>query len=136
MKGDTMAKLQHVAMSAPDSQAVMRFYCDAFDTEVGGHTNSPLATREYISDGIFSLALLNYETDEWAGINKDEKYINPIGFWVDDLQQQSAKREKGGGEFFHELPPEKVSLSYEVKFRDPNGIIFDISQDGLVAAKT
>jgi methylmalonyl-CoA/ethylmalonyl-CoA epimerase len=132
MKGDTMAKLQHVAMSAPDSQAVTRFYCDAFNTEVVGHTNSPLATRVYISDGIFSLALLNYETDEWAGMNKDEKYINPIDFWVDDLQQQSAKRKKGGGEF----PPEKVSLPYEVKFRDPNGIIFDISQDGLVGAKT
>jgi hypothetical protein len=134
MKGDIMAKLQHVAMSAPDPEAPARFYCDAVDREVVGDTASLLATGVYISDGTFSLALLNYKTDEWAGMNKDEKYINRIRCWGDDLQQQSEKIE-GGDEFFHELPPENVSLYYEMNFRDRNGVIFDISQNGLVGAK-
>jgi len=68
-------------------------------------------------------------------MNKDAKCINHIGFWVDDLQQQSEKIKKSGGEFFRELPLEKESLYYEMKFRDPNGIIFDISQNGWVGAK-
>ena len=31
-----------------------------------------------------------------------------------------------------DLPIDKESLYYEKKYRDPNGIIFDISQNGWV----
>ena len=130
-----MAKLRHVAMSVPDPEAAAKFYCDAFDMTIVGHTDSPLASGVYVSDGTISLALLNYKADEWAGMNKDTKCINHIGFWVDDLEKQSDKIKKNGGEFFRELPLEKESLYYEMKFRDPNGIIFDISHNGWVGAK-
>jgi methylmalonyl-CoA/ethylmalonyl-CoA epimerase len=130
-----MAKLRHVAMSVPDPAAAAKFYCDAFDMKIVGETDSPLASGIYVSDGTISLALLNYKADEWAGMNKDAKCINHIGFWVDDLEQQSDKIKESGGEFFRELPTEKDSLYYEMKFRDPNGIIFDISHNGWVGAK-
>jgi len=130
-----MAKLRHVAMSVPDPEAAAKFYCDAFDMKIVGRTDSPLASGVYLSDGTISLALLNYKADEWAGMNKDAKCINHIGFWVDDLQEQSEKIKENGGSFFRELPLEKESLYYEMKFRDPNGIIFDISHNGWVGAK-
>jgi methylmalonyl-CoA/ethylmalonyl-CoA epimerase len=130
-----MAKLRHVAMSVPDPAAAAKFYCEAFDMKIVGETDSPLATGLYVSDGTISLALLNYKADEWAGMDKDAKCINHIGFWVDDLDEQSERIKKSGGAFFRELPLEKESLYYEMKFRDPNGIIFDISHNGWVGAK-
>jgi methylmalonyl-CoA/ethylmalonyl-CoA epimerase len=122
-------------MSVPDPAAAAKFYCEAFDMKIVGETDSPLASGIYVSDGTISLALLNYKADEWAGMDKNSKCINHIGFWVDDLDEQSDKIKKNGGSFFRELPLEKESLYYEMKFRDPNGIIFDISHNGWVGAK-
>jgi methylmalonyl-CoA/ethylmalonyl-CoA epimerase len=130
-----MAKLRHVAMSVPDPAATAKFYCDVFDMQIVGETDSPLASGLYLSDGTISLALLKYKGDEWAGMDKDAKCINHVGFWVDDLDKQSERIKKNGGTFFNELPVEKESLYYELKFRDPNGIIFDISHNGWVGAK-
>ena len=56
-------------------------------------------------------------------------------FWVDDLDEQSERISRSGGSFFRELPLERESLHYEMKFRDPNGIIFDISHNGWVGAE-
>jgi methylmalonyl-CoA/ethylmalonyl-CoA epimerase len=122
-------------MSVPDPAAAAKFYCEAFDMKIVGETDSPLASGIYVSDGTISLALLNYKADEWAGMDKNSKCINHIGFWVDDLEKQSDKIKENGGSFFRELPLEKESLYYEMKFRDPNGIIFDISHNGWVGAK-
>jgi catechol 2,3-dioxygenase-like lactoylglutathione lyase family enzyme len=130
-----MAKLRHVAMSVPDPAATAKFYCDVFDMQIVGETDSPLASGLYLSDGTISLALLKYKGDEWAGMDKDAKCINHVGFWVDDLDKQSERIKKNGGTFFNELPVEKESLYYELKFRDPNGVIFDISHNGWVGAK-
>lgn len=130
-----MAKLRHIAMSVQNPEATAKFYCDTFGMEIVGETDSPLASGLYLSDGTVSLALLKYKADEWAGMNKDAVCINHVGFWVDDLEKQSESIKRNGGTFFRELPLEKESLYYELKFRDPNGIIFDISHNGWVGSK-
>ena len=130
-----MAKLRHIAMSVPDPEATAKFYCDVFEMEIVGETKSPLADGVYLSDGTVCLALLKYKGDEWAGMDKDNKCINHVGFWVDDLATHEDRIKEHGGTFFAELPLEKDSLYYEKKFRDPNGIIFDISHNGWVGAK-
>ncbi len=130
-----MAKLRHIAMSVADPDSTARFYCDTFGMKIVGHTDSPLAKGVYLSDGTVSLALLKYKADEWAGMDKDAQCINHIGFWVDDLQEQEQLILEQGGTFFRELPIEKDSLYYELKFRDPNGVIFDISHNGWVGAQ-
>ena len=68
-------------------------------------------------------------------MKKDNYCINHIGFWVDDLDEQGQKVMDNGGTFFKELPTEKDSLYYEKKYRDPNGIIFDISHNGWMGTK-
>ena len=133
-----MAKLRHIALSVKDPEKVADFYCDAFDMKRVGQTDSPLAKGCYVSDGVITVALLAYKTDEWAGYvegederGKDWEGIHHIGFWVDDLEETEAKIEKAGGKYFQGRPkgPEPTTF-YEMKFRDPNGVIVDCTHLG------
>ena len=131
-----MAKLRHIAIAVPDVERSAQFYEKVFELERVGTTDSDLATGIYLSDGVISLALLNYKTDEAAGKERGKDYVgvHHVGFWVDDLDDMEKSIENGGGTFFLDLPEAKDSLYYEKKYRDPDGIIFDISQNGWVGA--
>jgi methylmalonyl-CoA/ethylmalonyl-CoA epimerase len=129
------AKLRHIAMNVSDPAKSAKFYCDTFGMKVVGETTSELADGLYLSDGTISLALLKYKSDKWAGGDKDRWCVHHIGFWVDDLERQEAVVKENGGSFFQELPLAKESLYYEKKYRDPDGIIFDLSHNGWVGTK-
>jgi catechol 2,3-dioxygenase-like lactoylglutathione lyase family enzyme len=129
-----MARLRYIAMSVPNPPTAANLYCNAFDMKTVGEIESPLVSGLYLSDGTVSLAPLKYKADEWAGMNKNSKSIHHIGFWVDHVENRSERIKENGGSFFRELPLEKESVYHEMKFRDPNGIIFDISHNGWVGA--
>ena len=122
-------------MSVFDPAAAAKFYCNDFDMEIVGETVSPLASSIYVSDDIISLAPLKYNTDKLAGMDKHAKCIKHTGFWADNFEKQSEKLKKSCGTYFHELPLKKKFLYYEMRFRDPNGIIFDITNNRWVGAK-
>ncbi len=132
-----MAKLRHIAMAVPDPEEAAKFYMKTFGMTEAGKTESPIASGVYLTDGTICLALLNYKTDEAAGKERGKDYVgvHHVGFWVDDLEAQGKSIEDNGGSFFLDLPIEKDSLYYEKKYRDPNGIIFDISHNGWVGSK-
>ena len=132
-----MAKLRHIAMAVPDPEEAAKFYMKTFGMTEAGKTESPIASGVYLTDGTICLALLNYKTDEAAGKERGKDYVgvHHVGFWVDDLEAQGKSIEDNGGSFFLDLPMEKDSLYYEKKYRDPNGIIFDISHNGWVGSK-
>ena len=136
MEEAQMAKLRHIAMAVKDPEASAKFYEETFGLKRVGETDSDLATGLYLSDGVVCLALLNYKTDEAAGLEKGKDYVgvHHVGFWVDDLEASGEAIEKNGGTFFLDLPMEKESLYYEKKYRDPDGVIFDISHNGWVGA--
>lgn len=127
-----MAKLRHIALAVPDPEASARFYEAVFGMQRVGNTDSPLATGVYLSDGVVNVALLKYKTDEAAGRERGKDYVgvHHFGFVVDDLEAASRTVEAHGGQFFLDLPASKDTLYYERKFRDPDGIIFDISHHG------
>lgn len=133
-----MAKLRHIALSVPDPEAAADFYCEAFDMQRVGKTDSPLAKGCYVSDGVITLALLDYKTDEWAGYvegederGKDWTGIHHIGFWVDDIDETEKKIEKAGGKYFQGRPGKDDDTAfYEMKFRDPMGNIVDATHLG------
>ncbi len=133
-----MAKLRHIALSVPDPEKAADFYCEAFDMVRVGKTDSPLARGCYVSDGVITVALLDYKTDEWAGYvegederGKDWVGVHHIGFWVDDLNETEERIEKAGGKYFMGRPEKKSpDTFYEMKFRDPNGIIVDCTHLG------
>ena len=132
-----MAKIRHLAIAVPDPEKAAEFYEKVFGLERVGHTESPLATGVYLSDGTFNLALLNYKTDAAAGEERGRQYVGThhFGFIVDDLESARKEIEAHGGVFFLDLPEHKDTLYYEQKYRDPDGIIFDISQQGWVGTK-
>ena len=133
-----MAKLRHIALSVPDPEKSADFYCQAFDMQRVGTTDSPLASGCYVSDGVITVALLKYKTDDWAGYvpgvderGKDWVGVHHIGFWVDDVPATEAKIEGAGGSYFQGRPKEEAPTTfYEMKFRDPDGIIVDVTHLG------
>lgn len=129
-----MAKLRHIAISVPDPKKAAEFYVNTFGMKQVGETDSPLATGVYLSDGVVNVALLRYKTDEAAGKERGKDYVgvHHFGFWVGDLGEARRRIEEHGGTFFLDLPEMKETLYYEQKFRDPDGIIFDISHKGWV----
>jgi catechol 2,3-dioxygenase-like lactoylglutathione lyase family enzyme len=130
-----MAKLRHIALSVPDPEASARFYCEALGMKVVGEANSATATGVYLSDGTISLALLRYRTDAAAGERgKDFVGLHHIGFLVDDLDEASRQAERSGATIFQDVPREKTTEFYEKKYRDPDGIIFDITHSGWKGA--
>ena len=133
-----MAKLRHIALSVKDPWKTAEFYEQAFDMKRVGETDSELARGVYVSDGVITVALLDYKTDEWAGYvegederGKDFEGIHHMGFWVDDVAETEDKIEKAGGKYFQGRPkgPEPTTF-YEMKFRDPNGVIVDVTHLG------
>lgn len=131
-----MAKLRHITISVPDPEKAAEFYVRVFGMRKLENTDSPIATGVYLSDGVVNLALIRYKTDEAAGRERGKGYVgvHHLGFWVDDLEETRCRIEEHGGTFFMALPAQKDTLYYEQKFRDPNGVIFDISQHGWIGA--
>jgi hypothetical protein len=84
-----------------------------------------------MSDGEINLALLQYKSEVGSGIKNPSEFvgIHHFGFQCDDLEQQQKQIEKAGGAFFFDLG-EPDDDDFERKFKDPNGIIFDINWKG------
>jgi methylmalonyl-CoA/ethylmalonyl-CoA epimerase len=133
-----MAKLRHIAIACQDVEKTARFYEEVFEMKRVGETKSSIADGVYLSDGTVNLAILKYNSDEAAGKDRGgRKYtgVHHFGFKVDDLDTAEDAIKSAGGEFFLDLPIDKESLYFEKKFKDPNGIIFDISHNGWVGTK-
>ena len=131
-----MAKLRHIALSVPDPWASARFYHEAFGLEVVGEAHSSTADGVYLSDGTVSLTLLKYKTDAPAGpAGKDFVGLHHMGFLCEDLDAQSRQVEAAGAELFMDAPARTTTEYYEKKYRDPNGVIFDITHSGWRGAK-
>ncbi len=133
-----MAKLRHMAMSVNDPDKTADFYCEAFDMKRVGTTDSPLAKGVYVSDGVITVALLKYKSDHWAGYvegederGKDFVGLHHFGFWVDDVEETEKKIEAAGGKYLMGRPDaDAPNTFYEIKYRDPNGVIIDITHLG------
>lgn len=127
-----MAKLRHIALSVPDPWEAALFYMEAFGMKKVGETDSELARGVYLSDGVVNMALLNYKSDEMAGKDRGRDFvgIHHFGFWVDDIKETQAKVKEAGGKYWMGEVAEKGNIFYEVKYRDPNGIVIDLTENG------
>jgi len=129
-----MAQLRHIALSVPDPDKTAKFYEQVFGMTRVGHTESELASGVYLSDGYINIALLKYHSDEMAGVKGGKDYVgvHHFGFKVEDTAEVKKRIEKEGGSYFMDLPTLKDTLYYEEKYKDPDGVIFDISENGWV----
>ena len=118
-----MAKLRHIAVTVPDMEEAATFYEKTFDMERVFESGIVIM----LSDGTISLAILKFKTDEQAGDERGKDFhgLHHMGFVVDDIGESSETIEANGGEYHMRLPDTSEGAS-EIKFRDPNGVVFDI----------
>ena len=123
------ARLRHIALCVKDIDASADFYEKAFDMKRTKKHEGKTAWAVYMSDGVVNLALLQYKGEEGSGVPKGWTGIHHFGFQCDDLPAQQKQVEKAGGVFFYDLG-DPHDEGFERKFRDPNGIIFDLNWKG------
>jgi predicted enzyme related to lactoylglutathione lyase len=131
-----MARIRHIALVVKDLEKTADFYQKAFGLTRSEISEGPTARRIYMSDGEVNLALLQYKSEVGSGLKDPSEFvgIHHFGFQVDDLHAQQAQIEAAGGEFFFDLGKEDDE-GFERKFKDPDGIIFDISKSGWQGTK-
>jgi catechol 2,3-dioxygenase-like lactoylglutathione lyase family enzyme len=126
-----MAKLRHIAVVVKDLEKAAQFYEKVFDLKRVGRDDLEFASGIYLSDGVVNLALLNYKGSKGSGLSNASTFVGAhhFGFIVDDIAEAQKRIEENGGEFFFDLGTEEKE-NFERKFKDPDGIIFDISRKG------
>lgn len=124
LTGDTMSsKLRHLAILVPDPESSAVFFEQAF-----GMTRSGTARRGiYMSDGTMNVALLR------VNLEKEKVGLFHFGMWVDDLEEAEKQVQAAGATYLSGRPDSPNSF-YETKYRDPNGIVFDMTHSGWAGA--
>jgi catechol 2,3-dioxygenase-like lactoylglutathione lyase family enzyme len=125
------ARIRHIALSVKDIDATADFYEKALGLTRSEKSEGPTAYRIYMSDGEINLALLQYKSEVGSGLKNPSDFvgIHHFGFQCDDLADQQKQIEDAGGQFFFDLG-DPDDDDFERKFKDPNGIIFDINWKG------
>lgn len=132
-----MARLRHFAIVVRDLEKSARFYEGVFDLKRVGQETLDFASAIYLSDGVINLALLNYKGERGSGLSDAKSFVGAhhFGFQVEDLADTQRRIEAAGGKFFFDLGSDAEKENFERKFKDPDGIIFDISKKGWQGTK-
>jgi predicted enzyme related to lactoylglutathione lyase len=133
-----MAQLRHFAVCVGDLERSAKFYESVFDLKRVGREDIEIGSAIYLSDGVVNLALLNFSGSKGNDIKGDPtKAIgaNHFGFQVEDLVETQKRIEAAGGKFFFDLGSERHG-NFERKFKDPDGVLFDISQNGWIGTNS
>jgi lactoylglutathione lyase len=123
------ARIRHIALCVKDIKETAAFYEKAFGLKRTPIHDGKIALSCYMSDGEVNLALLQYKSEVGSGVPKGWVGIHHFGFQCDDLSAQQKQVEAAGGAFFYDLG-EPEDDGFERKFKDPNGIVFDINWKG------
>jgi predicted enzyme related to lactoylglutathione lyase len=128
-----MARLRHFAVCVRDLEKAANFYEKVFDLKRVGREDIEIGSAIYMSDGVINLALLNFSGRQGNDLENPIGAVgaNHFGFQVDDLAETQKKIEAMGGSFFFDLGDARKG-NFERKFKDPDGVVFDISEHGWV----
>ena len=130
------ARLRHLAISVPDVAAAQAFFEEAFGMTKAGDAGRGV----YMTDGVMNVALLHFGDDPVPGITDAEGSSVPFsglyhfGMWVDDLEEASEQAERAGAEHVRGRKPDEPNRYYEVKYRSPDGLVFDLTTSGWIGA--
>ena len=129
-----MARLRHFAVCVKDIEKAAEFYANVFDLKRIAREDLDIGSAVYMSDGVINLALLNFTGaagSKASDIKEGATFVGAhhFGFQVEDLAEVEKRIEENGGKFFFDLGDERHG-NFERKFKDPDGVIFDISKNG------
>ena len=126
-----MARLRHIAVCVKDLDKAAEFYSTVFEFKKIGREDLPIGSAIYMSDGVINMALLNFASSKGSDLTDAKNFVGAhhFGIQVDDLIETQKKIEAAGGKFFFDLGDERHG-NFERKFKDPDGVIFDISKHG------
>jgi catechol 2,3-dioxygenase-like lactoylglutathione lyase family enzyme len=123
-----MAKLRHLALATNNPDKTAEFYKTAFGFKEIRKITSDLAHGYFLSDGTLNIAVLKFAQYDQLGKGLDYVGLHHFGIVVDDLDESIKLLESMGAECFMKPPAEERAKGYfEVKFRGPDGVVFDIS---------
>jgi len=123
------ARLRHIAISVPDPEKAAKFFEEAFGMTIAGRAGVGL----YVSDGTINVALLKFP-GEVPGFSAGHYGLIHFGMWVDDLDEAAKKVVAAGGSYYMGRADNNPNTYYEVKYKDPNGVVFDLTHTGWVGA--
>lgn len=123
-----MHKLRHIALACQDPGKAADFYKTAFGWRELGRTGKNAADPSgvVLSDGSINVTLLRFQTDQ-IGKGLAFEGFHHMGVVVDDVEAERARLEAMGYPCIveaHEIPP---GAQFEIKFRAPGDIVFDIT---------
>ena len=128
-----MARLRHIAVCVKNLAKAARFYETVFELKRVGREDIDIGSAIYLSDGVVNLALLKFAGATGNDLADPTNAVgaNHFGFQVDDLAEAQRRIEAAGGKFFFDLGDARKG-NFERKFKDPDGVLFDISQHGWI----
>lgn len=127
-----MEKLRHIALSMEDPEAAAQFFEQAFGMKRAGKAMRGI----YMTDGVMNVALLNFANETvpgYAGL-KDVRGVIHFGMWVDNLEEAEKRIAAAGGTYLTGRKETDPNVFYEVKYRMPDGTVFDITENGWKGA--
>lgn len=124
-----VCRLRHIALSVPDVAAAQKFFEEAFGMTKAGNAQNGV----HMTDGIMNVALLAKD-GKIPGLPEPFYGVMHFGLWVDDLALAEEQVKTAGATHFQGRAPDTPNSYYEVKYRDPNGIVFDITASGWKGA--
>lgn len=122
------AKLRHIAIAVKNPEKAAKFFEQAF-----GMTRAGSAMRGvYLSDGVMNVALLNFGEEPVPGFEtqKDYEGIIHFGMWVDNTEAADRQIREAGGSYMTGRFEKDPNVFYEVKYKTPEGIVFDVTANG------
>src|SRR6185369_7824712 len=131
-----MAKLRHIAIATNDPKATAEFYKKAFGFEQIGETSptSPLAQGYFLTDGTLNIAVLKFKTDQ-IGKGMDYTGVHHFGILVEDADKATAHLEALGAECFMGKDKGHGKGFCAIKFKGPDGTVFDIAEHPWMGSK-
>ena len=131
-----MARVRHIAIASKDPAKAAEFFKNALgwkevarrgakpvDGKAGEHPGNNAVT---LTDGHINISLIRFRVDQ-IGRGADYEGLHHIGVVVDDVDEWTPKLEALGSPLIagkDAIPP---GAHFEIKFRGPDNVVFDIS---------
>lgn len=128
-----MARLRHIAIATKDPEKTAAFYQKCFGLKfVKRVPDTPRGGGVFLTDGHISFAFLNFPTDEAADMEGGATYegLHHVGFHVDDIEETNKRLNECDAERLGQSEGSGFQFSFELKYRGPNGVIFDVASKG------